>query len=48
VLCGNGICGEMEMLTGGWRELHWVCGNSICGEMEMLKDGWRELLWGLW
>jgi len=22
--CGNGICGEMEMLTGGWRELHWA------------------------
>jgi len=23
-LCGNGICGMMEMLTGGWRELHWA------------------------
>ena len=23
-LCGNGICGEMEMLTERWRELQWA------------------------
>jgi len=24
LLCGNGSYGEMEMLTGGWRELQWA------------------------
>ena len=47
-LCGNGFCGEMEMLTGGWRELQWAfCVYGICGEMEMLTGGWRELQWAL-
>jgi len=26
-VCGNGICGKREMLTGGWRELQWGLGE---------------------
>ena len=52
--------GEMEKLTGGWRELwralgEWDlwCWEDIGGEMEKLTGGWRELWlalgeWDLW